>query len=341
MLMCTSMISWWSVILVHRYPGANGNEKTMAAAMNHTYGIQTPPDKIRRTGSGPEAVVSREKASMPTKMKRGLGVKKQRKHKTKKAKESHETTEMPEQHADKRPNQPFEAETTTSIQPCAPNAEQGTAPTASTPVAGTLAGANGPTQLAQGKHGDAPDPDDHTEETAAHKATAAKSKPAPPSTQQTVNGNVAGQATQVKKEEDQTKEEEPGTPGPLTAVRDRYAETAARENLRRPDTHQQMPSTPATPTPASPAPGTTAAAPPSAQTAQPPPPPPPPGTPAACPGNAVAVQKGVPVAAGAPADPDGGGGGPPGGPKRRREKTPQEKANHARYMRFTRHIQSS
>lgn len=320
---------------MHQYPGANGNAETLAAAMNHTYGIQTPPDKIRRTGSVPEAVVSREKTSMPTKIKRGPGGKRQKKtNKKQKANEPHETAEMPEQHADESPDQPLEAANTANIQPSAPDAEQGTAPTASTPVPSTLAGASEP-QLAQGQHVDAPAPSDQTEETAAHKATAAKSKPTPPSTQQTVKGEVAGQETQVKKEEDQAKEEEPGTPGPLSAVRERHAETAARENLRRPDTHQQMPSTPATPTPAIPAPGTTEqAAAPSAQTAQPPPQPP--STPAALPGKVVGAQK---EASGAPADPDGGGG-PPGGPKKRREKTPQEKANHARFMRFTRHIQS-
>lgn len=103
--------------------------------------------------------------------------------------------------------------------------------------------------------------------------------------------------------DDETKEEPAETPGPPSAVRERHVATAATENLRRPATQQQLAATP------QPAPDASN-------------PDPSQANPANAPGPEVTPETS-------------------GGRKKRREKTAQEKANHARYVKFSRHIKSA
>ena len=142
-------------------------------------------------------------------------------------------------------------------------------------------------------------------------ATAAKSMPVPPK-------------KEVKDELLGSKKEEPLTPAPTVAVLQQAAQTTAHENLRRPETHQQL---------CSPAPSVPEAVCPhelmrQLQTAQP----------TAPSGTPTAGGTSTPAVATHAAAPDSTA--TVAVPKKKREKTVEEKAHHARFMRFTRHIQS-
>eukprot|EP00435_Cladocopium_sp_Y103_P014559 s1407_g3.t1 len=137
--------------------------------------------------------------------------------------------------------------------------------------------------------------------------TAAKSMAMPPKTED--DGVKAESDDDEEHEEadddegEETKPEPQETPGPPSEVRKKNVATAATENLRRPSTEQQLEKTP------------------------------PPAPDASDSNQAKTGPEVTPETDGTP--------GNGGGRKKRREKTVQEKAMHARYMKFSRHIKSA
>lgn len=167
------------------------------------------------------------------------------------------------------------------------------------------------------------------------KITAAKSSAAPKH-----DTSDTSTAPAIAKSEPHEGVKTPTTPGPLSAVRERHVAAAAVENLRRPDSTQQLNQT-ATPTPSAGdvrecrdpleahinglgGPATLAH---DDDTADP-------GT-----DQVDEPEHDEPAHESKREEPVDPAPEPPA-KKTRRPKTAQEKANHARFMRFTRHIQS-
>lgn len=279
--------------------GASQAELRSALALTH--GIVTPPCKMRRYASAPALdEPSRQKTEPAVRVKRA---KTEPAHPELKAGVS-ATSNMTLSH--NQPDPP-PAAVLLHAQPVTPADQQpnvSTTKTAQTlPTGNTVPKTTGP-------------------------ATAAKSLPAPKR-----DTAVVQAAPAVKAEPDGVKS--PATPGPVSEIRQRHAAIASLENLRRPESSQQLPGTPA------------------------------PSPPAAPPDPRVTLNSG-PGDSEEPneeddqheedhvvhdkekCEPEGDAGGgegtvettKPAGRKPRREKTQQEKANHARFMRFSRHIQS-
>ena len=293
------------------------SDSQLETELARTHGIVTPKDKIRRGFSEPVLSNSREKGSLPSKLKKGHGRKKG-KVKSKAVKKGGTGGGQTQPTA---PPQPDSAPLPLPNGPPDIPAQSGTEPSAPPPPEPPVPGAQTEQPAAAPPNEGHPSPTGAppSEPAVVPKPTAAKSMPAPkPTTAPVV-------PVKVKQE----KAEDPATPGPPSVVRENRVQHAMQENLRRPDTRQQL---------ESPAP-TLTQAPPDAQ--------PSPGSPSSL-GDAFAYEEparegtsGAPKPAGTGGDTEKSGteevkvGG-----KKRREKTLQEKAAHARFMRFTRNIQS-
>ena len=248
-------------------------------AVSKTYEFATPQDKIRRTHSGPPTEQqSHEKTSMPSNHRRPVGkagrFKRQKKHVKKQMKAG------------------GQKEATGQTAPNAPAAQPGNSNTPQTAETGSPPD-GGATTVAKPAETALPEPVAPKTE----RKTAAKSMAAPVKTEDDDEEDAETD------EDNETKEEPADTPGPPSAVREKHVATATTENLRRPDTQQQLAASP------QPAPD------------------------ASNPDPSQANQANVPVPEVTPET--------SGGRKKRREKTAQEKANHARYVKFSRHIKSA
>lgn len=315
--------------------------------LEETHAIFTPPDRIRRNQSKSNQDASNPKVSHPRKVRKRFGKKRA---------------------SNGQPSEKLKSQTAAEDQTTAEQAPPGDAP----PAPSNSTQANTPEQAVPTPSQVGSDADS----TAPQKLTAAKSLAAP----KVKSNHDAGAGTahpHIKQEQPDrsAKSEALATKEPTSAVRERHVATAAAQNLRRPSTHQQL-GTPVaerasssnqqapTPTPSdppqpngpehNPPPTVLPQDNPPSQTPQHNPPseppqanPPPSQTspPANPPANPPVVNPPEPNQAqlATTQQPHQSQQMTPSGTtqsRRRRQRTLQEKANHARFMRFTRHIKS-